>query len=256
MGKLHRQDVVLRLLGLTVALTAFWPSAHAQTAAPPTREQPPVQLVQPPGPDQAPADHHDAEGRPRSRAEERCAVHVQPQGDAKSAHEDRPAGAQRAAAHVHATSQYLEYPGERKSPPTEDSSPTTASTSIANGRCSHQDLSPATFMGTGYHRAAAAEAMAKAKAEIARRGLTVTVTKDYYALVVAQRKYATAQQALDRPSTFLKSARTQERTAKPRTATSIKAEIQYRAAGAGLRRSQAGDGERPPGSRRDAVSRR
>jgi outer membrane protein TolC len=37
----------------------------------------------------------------------------------------------------------------------------------------------------------------QAKSEIARRGLVVTVTRAYYGLVIAQRKYATAQQALD-----------------------------------------------------------
>lgn len=61
----------------------------------------------------------------------------------------------------------------------------------------HQDLSPGTFMATGYHRATAAEALANAKAEIAGRGLAVTVTKLYYTLVVAQRKYATAKKVLD-----------------------------------------------------------
>jgi outer membrane protein TolC len=59
-----------------------------------------------------------------------------------------------------------------------------------------QDLSPGTLMGTGISRATAAEAVAQAKVEIARRGLAVTVTKAYYTLLVAQRKYATAQQAL------------------------------------------------------------
>ena len=43
----------------------------------------------------------------------------------------------------------------------------------------------------------AAEALARAKSEIARRGLAATVTKNYYALLVAQRKYATAQTSLD-----------------------------------------------------------
>src|SRR5712692_2302745 len=61
----------------------------------------------------------------------------------------------------------------------------------------HQDLSPGALMRTGYRRATAAEAVAQAKAEIARRGLAATVTKDYYALIIAQRKYATAQQAFE-----------------------------------------------------------
>jgi outer membrane protein TolC len=61
----------------------------------------------------------------------------------------------------------------------------------------HQDLSPATLSGVGVQRASAAQALARAKLEVARRGLAATVTKDYYALIVAQRKYATAQTALD-----------------------------------------------------------
>jgi outer membrane protein len=61
----------------------------------------------------------------------------------------------------------------------------------------HQDLSPGTMLRTGVKRAAAAEAAARARIEIARRGLAPTVTKAYYGLIVAQRKYAIAQQAFD-----------------------------------------------------------
>ena len=60
----------------------------------------------------------------------------------------------------------------------------------------HQDLSPGTFMRTNVQRASAAEAAARAKIEIARRGLAPTVTKAYYGLIVAQRKYSIAQQAV------------------------------------------------------------
>src|SRR5258708_22706728 len=42
---------------------------------------------------------------------------------------------------------------------------------------------------------AAAEAVARAKSEVATRGLVVTVVQAYYGYVVAQRKYATAQKA-------------------------------------------------------------
>ncbi|HLJ48353.1 MAG TPA: TolC family protein [Bryobacteraceae bacterium] len=68
----------------------------------------------------------------------------------------------------------------------------------------HQDLSPGTFLRTGVQRAAAAEALARAKIEVARRGLAATVTRNYYALIVAERKYATAQQALDQAQHSLK----------------------------------------------------
>jgi len=75
----------------------------------------------------------------------------------------------------------------------------------------HQDLSPALLLGTGLKKAKAAEALAKAKSEIARRGLTVTVSKDFYGLVVAQRKYATSQQALDQARHFFDLAGAAER---------------------------------------------
>lgn len=53
-----------------------------------------------------------------------------------------------------------------------------------------------------YRLARAQEALARANSEIATRGLVVTVTQTYYALVVAQRKYATAQRAADEAAHF------------------------------------------------------
>jgi outer membrane protein TolC len=41
-----------------------------------------------------------------------------------------------------------------------------------------------------YRRARALEAVARAKAEVAKRGLVVAVVQGYYALIAAQRKYA------------------------------------------------------------------
>jgi outer membrane protein TolC len=61
----------------------------------------------------------------------------------------------------------------------------------------HQDLSLGLLSRSGVRRFEASEALARAKSEIARRGLAATVTKNYYALLVAQRKYATAQTSLD-----------------------------------------------------------
>lgn len=75
----------------------------------------------------------------------------------------------------------------------------------------HQDLSPGALMRTSYKRASAAEAVAQAKSEIARRGLAVTVTKAYYALVIAKRKYASAQQALEQAQRSLAISQSLER---------------------------------------------
>ncbi len=91
-----------------------------------------------------------------------------------------------------------------------------------------QDLSPALLMGTAFTRAKAAEALASAKAEIARRGLVVTLTKNYYALVVAQRKYATAQAGLDQAKNFMDITGNLEHQGQAPHSDALKAEIQYR----------------------------
>src|SRR5262245_37058903 len=57
----------------------------------------------------------------------------------------------------------------------------------------HQEVTPNTFLKTGIRRATAAEAFANARVEIAQRGLVVTVTRNYYGFLAAQRRYATAQ---------------------------------------------------------------
>ncbi len=54
-----------------------------------------------------------------------------------------------------------------------------------------------------YQRARAAEALARAKAEIATRGLLVTVIQTYYGMIVGARKSANAQQAADEARRFL-----------------------------------------------------
>jgi outer membrane protein TolC len=60
------------------------------------------------------------------------------------------------------------------------------------------------FINAGPRGAAYQEALARAQQEVARRGLSLTVTTDYYALAVAQRAYATAQISLDNARRFLK----------------------------------------------------
>ena len=65
----------------------------------------------------------------------------------------------------------------------------------------HQALSPGMFAQHGAVKAA--EALARAKAEVAARGLVVTVVQAYDGYVVAQRKYATAQRAAGEAAHFL-----------------------------------------------------
>jgi outer membrane protein TolC len=91
----------------------------------------------------------------------------------------------------------------------------------------HQDLSPGTLLRTGSRRAAAAEALAQAKAEIARRGLAATVVKAYYALVTAQRKYATAQLALEPAKHSLDISQSLERGGEVAHSDVVKFQLQY-----------------------------
>jgi outer membrane protein TolC len=91
----------------------------------------------------------------------------------------------------------------------------------------HQDFSASTLTMLGDRQGAALEALARAKAEIARRGLKVTVTKDYYALVVSERRYATAEESLKQSERFLVMTKDQERQGEVAHSDVIKAQIQY-----------------------------
>ena len=77
-----------------------------------------------------------------------------------------------------------------------------------------------------YRRSSAALAETRAKAEIATRGLVVTVTQAYYGMVVAQRKYATAQRAAAEAARFLDISEKLERGGEVAPADVIKARIQ------------------------------
>jgi outer membrane protein TolC len=74
-------------------------------------------------------------------------------------------------------------------------------------------------------RAMAAEAVAKAKAEVALRGLNATVIQDYYAIVSAQRKFANAQISLREAGQFLDISQKQEKGGEVAHADVIKAQI-------------------------------
>ena len=88
----------------------------------------------------------------------------------------------------------------------------------------HQAFSLTNF--ADYRRSSALLAQARAKAEIAARGLVVTVTQAYYGLVVAQRKYATAQRADAEAARFLDISVKLENGGEVAHADAIKARIQ------------------------------
>src|SRR5262249_179507 len=85
-----------------------------------------------------------------------------------------------------------------------------------------QALSPNTILQTGYKRAQVGEAIAKAKVDVAQRGLEATVTKNYYALVTSQRKYVTAQQLVQQAQRFLDLTQQQERLGQVAHADAVK----------------------------------
>jgi outer membrane protein TolC len=88
----------------------------------------------------------------------------------------------------------------------------------------HQAVSLTNF--ADYGRSSAALAQARAKAEIATRGLVATVTQSYYGLVVAQRKYATAQRAGTEAQRFLKISQDLQNGGEVARADVVKASIQ------------------------------
>jgi outer membrane protein TolC len=102
----------------------------------------------------------------------------------------------------------------------------------------HQALSLTNF--AVYRRSSAALAQARAKAEIAARGLVVTVTQSYYGLVVAQRKYATAQRAAAEAARFLDVSQKLENGGEVAHADVIKARIQAQQQQRDLQEAQLG----------------
>jgi outer membrane protein TolC len=89
----------------------------------------------------------------------------------------------------------------------------------------HQVLSAG--MLAEYHSAAAAAAAARARSEIAARGLVVTVVQAYYAYLADQRKYATAQQAATESERFLEISQKLEKGGEVAHSDVVKAQIQH-----------------------------
>lgn len=88
----------------------------------------------------------------------------------------------------------------------------------------HEALGPAPI--AEYRRSSAAAAVARAKSEIALRGLVVTVVKSFYGLIASQRKYATAQTALDEAQRFSKISQELEQGGEVAHSDAVKAQIQ------------------------------
>ena len=89
-----------------------------------------------------------------------------------------------------------------------------------------------------YRRVRALEAVARAKAEIAARGLVVTVVQAYYGLIASQRKYASTQQAAQEAEKFLDISQKLEKGGEVAHSDVIKAQIQKQDRERDLREAQ------------------
>ena len=225
----HSWTVSACLLASSLTLTAPIRAQQAaseprQTPAAAAASQPSVQLQEPGGAAQAPITITLADAI--ARAQKVNAQYLSTVSAAKNAHEDALQSRNAMLPQASALSQYLGTQGNGK---------------IASGRfvtndgvhvyrawgVFKQDLSPTTYLGTGYHYGKAAEALANAQAEIAKRGLTVTVTNSYYTLAAAQRNYAAAQEALSEAQHFLSITQDQEQHGLVAHADVLKAQVQF-----------------------------
>ena len=100
----------------------------------------------------------------------------------------------------------------------------------------HQVISAAQF--ADFTRTAALAAAARAKAEIAARGLVATVVKTYYAEVIARRKYANAQMAAQEAQRFVDLSQKLERGGEVAHADVIKAQLAANDSSRALREAQ------------------
>lgn len=91
-----------------------------------------------------------------------------------------------------------------------------------------------------YRRSRALEAVARARAEIAARGLVVTVVQTYYGLVAAQHRYANVQQAALEAERFLGLSQKLENGGEVAHSDVIKAQLQHQDRQRDLREAQLG----------------
>jgi outer membrane protein len=108
---------------------------------------------------------------------------------------------------------------------------------IAQGNI-HQNLSLQTF--ADHARTAAARAVARARSEIALRGLAVTVSQAFYGFLAAQHKYETAQRANEEAQRFLGISQKLEQGGEVAHSDVIKAQLQAQQQQRDLREAELG----------------
>jgi outer membrane protein TolC len=93
---------------------------------------------------------------------------------------------------------------------------------------------------SNFRRASAAAAAARARAEIASRGLVVTVVQSYYAVAAAQHKFQSAQKTADEGDRFFKLTQDLEHGGEVAHSDVIKAELQMQERRRQLQEAQLG----------------
>src|ERR1700747_2236552 len=88
----------------------------------------------------------------------------------------------------------------------------------------HESIDVAGY--AAWRRASAAAAVARAQAEIASRGLVVTVVQGYYTLAAPQHKLETAKKGADEGDRFLKLTQNLEHGGEVAHSDIVKAELQ------------------------------
>ena len=208
-----------------IALATAGANAQNQNAQP-ASPLPPLPLVQLQGQSAPPQVVTLQDALERARAND--AQFQASVADAASAHEDKTQARASLLPALSGTTQYL---GNSSTPNNVNPNGRFVSLDGVNmyrvWGVLHQDISPNVLMLTPYRRAQAEEAVAAAKLEIAQRGLAVTITKSYYGLVIAERKYATAQQAAQQARRFFEITGQQQRAGQVAQSDVVKAELQY-----------------------------
>jgi outer membrane protein len=239
-AKSARSSKTVTVLGTFATIFVLCgPALNAQTPATETEStvSPSVTLVRPTGPGGASAPATITLQDALGRAQQNDAGYLSAVTDARSAHDDRIQARAALLPSVSATTQELLTTGNG----IRGESRFVTNDGVHVYRAwgvFHQDLSPNTLMMTGYRRAGAAEALAKARLEIASRGLVVTVTTAYYDFADAQRKYATAQQSLEQTQRFFSITQDRERAGQAAHSDVISAQLQVEQAQTAFNQAQ------------------
>jgi outer membrane protein TolC len=217
-----------RRITLTLAIAMLVSALAQPNSARAQENDAPIQFMQPPGPNQSKPPAVMTLEDVITLAQKNDARFRSALTDAQLAHEDHTQARNAILPTISYTSQALLTQG--------NDGRTTVGRFVTNDGVHvyrswgvfHEDLSPANYLGATYRQAGAAEAIANAKVEIAKRGMTVAVTKFYYTLAVAQRKYATAQMAMDTAKHFFQITQDAEHVGQAAHSDVLQAEIQYR----------------------------